>query len=143
MRNSALLPFILFVAACQTTSVDRKTDEIKYKETVTINDVPKSTLTFYEVEDSRCPKGAQCIWAGNAMVDLQLNGVTTEGGSSKRVSMCLGQCSTDFKTADSLNLEFTGQKYRLILNAVNPYPDVNIEHTKEDYSISLKIENLP
>jgi hypothetical protein len=57
--------------------------------------------------------------------------------------MCLGQCTTDFKTADSLYVEFTGQKYLLILNAVNPNPDVSIETAKKDYSISLKIDKLP
>jgi hypothetical protein len=144
MKNIALLPIIILsLIACQQTSVDRHTDEIKYKETVTLNQVPKSTLTFYDVTDSRCPEGAQCIWAGNAVVDLELNGVTTEGGTTKWISMCLGQCTKDFKTADSLDIEFTGQKYRLILNAVNPYPGVSTESSKKDYSISLKIERRP
>lgn len=34
----------------------------------------RSTLTFVAVpEDSRCPEGVQCIWAGNAKLSLRLD----------------------------------------------------------------------
>ncbi len=126
--------------ACKSSSVDKKADEINYKETVTINDVPKASLTFFDVSDSRCPKEGNCIWAGNATVDLALTGVTTEGGVTNHVTMCLGACTTKFKMADTLDYEFTGQKYRFILNGVNPYPKASAISGKEGYSISLKVE---
>ncbi|CAG5003614.1 hypothetical protein DYBT9275_03192 [Dyadobacter sp. CECT 9275] len=134
------------ISACNNSSVDKKDpNEIYYKETVSINDVPRSTLTFFEVEDSRCPEGVQCIWAGNATVDLALSGVTTEGGVTKHVTMCLGDChtispTTGFQVTDTLDENFAGQKYRFILESVNPKARLDSTRKKQDYSIVLKIE---
>ena len=134
----ALLTTSIF--ACKSTSVDNKTDEIKYKESVVINQVPRSALQFFDVSDSRCPEGGQCIWAGNVTIDLAISGVTTEGGLTNHVKMCLGQCDKQFKIADTLDYNFTGQDYRLILSAVNTYPHVEKSTEKEAYSIALQIE---
>jgi hypothetical protein len=139
-RSFLYLLTALIMVACQSTGVDKQDDGIKYKETVTINEVPKATLTFFEVSDSRCPDGVQCVWAGNATVDLALAGVTTEGGFTSHVSMCLGACDTKFKLADTLDYEFTGQKYRFILNAVTPVPVKDVTTPKEGYKISLLIQ---
>ena len=135
--------FVLFAAmavACKSTGVDKKEEGIKYKETVTLNDVPKATLTFFEVEDSRCPSGGQCIWAGQAVVDLLFSGVTTEGGIKEHVKMCLGDCDAGSVGRDTLEKSFAGAKYKLVLAAVNPYPHVDSVRTKDKYSIILKIE---
>lgn len=138
-RVYILLLTSLILSACQKSSVDKKEEGlIHYKETVAINDVPSATLTFFDVNDSRCPEGAQCITAGSANIDLALNGVTTEGRITKRVKMCLGDCS-NFQP-DTLDEEFAGLKYRFILKAVNPYPKVNTVQNKPDYNIALVIE---
>jgi hypothetical protein len=114
-----LLLASLSFAACQKSSVDKKEeDEIRYKETVQLNDVPRATLTFFDVEDSRCPEGVQCIWAGQASVDLALEGVSTEGKVIRHVKMCFGTCSS-FQ-ADTLDQEFAGEKYQFILKSVSP-----------------------
>ena len=146
MKKITLLTLAsLLMLACQSASVDKKGNEIKYKETVVLNDVPQSTLTFFEVSDSRCPEGVQCFWAGNATVDLSLEGVTTEGKTSKHINMCVGDCRTLYKLspyrlADTLDQEFAGQQYRFILESVNPTPKADSAGKKVDYSISLKIE---
>lgn len=146
MKRGILVTILsILMLACQSASVDKKDDEIKYKETIRLNDVPLSTLTFSDVSDSRCPEGAQCIWAGNATVDLALEGVNTEGKISRHIKMCIGNCGTLYKSAsyrlaDTLNQEFAGQEYRFILEAVNPVPKVDSAARKEAYSILLKIE---
>lgn len=146
MKEAIILFVISFCTlACQSASVDKKDGVIKYKETVTLNDVPKSSLTFFDVSDSRCPEGVQCVWAGNATVEFALEGVGTDGKISNHVKMCIGDCRTLYKTSsfrevDSLDQEFAGQKYRFILEAVNPSPKVDSTKKKEDYSVSLKIE---
>ncbi|WAC09933.1 hypothetical protein [Dyadobacter pollutisoli] len=135
--------FVLTIAgivSCKSSGVDKKEEGIKYKETVTLNDVPKATLTFFGLQDSRCPENVQCVWAGNATVDLLLSGVTTEGGVNEHVKMCLGQCDQKFKEADTLDKKFAGEDYRLILNAVKPYPKVDSTRKIEDTYILLKIE---
>ncbi|WP_221394062.1 hypothetical protein [Dyadobacter sp. NIV53] len=47
----------VFSLACQTTSVDKKNDVIKYKQTVTLNDVPKAMLTFLKFLTADAQKG--------------------------------------------------------------------------------------
>jgi hypothetical protein len=135
--------FVLLAAmavACKSTGVDKKEEGIQYKETVTLNDVPKATLTFFEVEDSRCPEGVTCVWGGRAAIDLLLSGVTTEGGIKEHVKMCLGTCDAT-TGSDTLEKTFAGENYRLVLTAVNPYPKFgDSTRIKEKYSIQLKIE---
>jgi hypothetical protein len=141
MKKIYILLFTsLILSACQKSSVDKKEEGlIHYKEIVPINDVPIATLTFFDVNDSRCPEGAECIWAGNASIDLVLDGVTTEGKVTKHIKMCLGDCSR-FHLSDTLDEEFAGLKYRFILKAVNPYPKVSTANNKPAYNISLVIE---
>lgn len=128
----------ILLGACQKSSVDKKEEGvIHYKETVSINGVPPATLTFFDVTDSRCPEGGQCIWAGNAEVDLVLDGVTTEGKILKHVKMCLGECS-NFKQ-DTLDQVFAGEQYQFILKSVTPYPKIDIQNKKTEYAISLDI----
>jgi hypothetical protein len=143
------LLFTLFIAlvlvACKSSGVDKKGNEIKYLETVQINDVPRSTLTFFDVSDSRCPENVNCVWAGYTTVDLLLEGVGTDGKLTKHINLCLGDCRllyglTPFRQVDSLYQDFAGQKYLFILEGVNPTPKVDSLRTKNDYSISLRIE---
>lgn len=129
----------LSFAACQKSSVDKKDEDlIRYKETVSLNDVPRATLTFFEVEDSRCPEGVQCIWAGEASIDLALEGVSTEGKVTRHVKMCFGTCS-NFQ-ADTLDQEFAGEKYQFILKSVTPLLKADVQVNKTDYAISLNIQ---
>ena len=135
--------FLLFAGAmllsCQKSSVDKKEDGIlRYKESVAINDIPRATLTFFDVTDNRCPEGIQCFVAGNARVDLTLDGVTTEGRITKHVKMCLGDCSNF--VADTINEEFAGNKYQFILKSVSPFPKKDMQSVKAEYNISLEIK---
>ena len=135
--------FILFagtaIMACQKSTVDKKDEDVlRYKESISINDIPRATLTFFEVNDNRCPEGVQCIVAGSANVDLALDGVTTEGRVTKHVKMCLGDCSNF--VADTVNEEFAGYKYRFILKSVNPFPKKDVQAAKTEYNISLDIK---
>jgi hypothetical protein len=136
------------VFACQNSSIDKRDEGIAYKETITINDVPKATLTFFGYGDSRCPEGANCFWAGYAAVDLLLSGVTAEGGVNEHVKMCLGDCrfftkdstKTGYVMADTLDKSFAGQQYRFILSALNPGPSLDTTRQKEVRRIMLKVE---
>jgi hypothetical protein len=140
MKKIYYLLLVCFAfTACQKSSVDKKQEDvIRYKETVQISDVPRATLTFFEVEDSRCPEGVQCIWAGEASIDLALEGVSTEGKMTRHVKMCFGTCS-NFQ-ADTLDQEFAGEKYQFILKSVTPTPKADTQVNKLDYAISLSIK---
>ncbi len=143
--NTKLL--ILFAAlwACESDHVEKKDNNIRYKENIKIHDVPAATLTFFEVSDSRCPEGVQCIWAGNATVDLALESVNTEGKLVEHINLCLGDCRTlygpgSFRQVDSLDKHFAGESYRFILEKVNPAPKADSVLSKKDYTITLRVE---
>jgi hypothetical protein len=139
-RYFLLVLTIAGMMSCKSSGVDKKEEGIRYKETVTLNDVPKASLTFFGLADSRCPENVNCVWAGNATVDLLLSGVTTEGGVNEHVKMCLGQCGQKFNEVDTLDKKFAGEDYRLILTAVKPYPKIDSTRKIEDTYILLKIE---
>ncbi|MCF0057963.1 hypothetical protein [Dyadobacter sp. CY356] len=128
----------LLLISCQKSSIDKKEEDlIHYKETISINDVPPASLTFFDVMDSRCPEGVNCIIAGFVQVDLALNGVTTDGRITNHVKMCIG-CGKEMP--DTLDYNFAGQGYRFILKSVKPYPKTEVPTKKTDYSISLDIK---
>ena len=130
---------IIGVLSCKSSGIDKKDAGLKYKETLILNDVPKASLTFFDIEDGRCPEDVNCIWGGNARVDLLLSGVTVDGGINEHLKMCSGNCGGNFGE-DTLVKKFAGQEYRLILLEVTPNRKSTEEPKKEDYSILLKIE---
>jgi len=88
---------------------------------------PGFKLTFVElVEDSRCPEGVDCIWAGNGKIR-----VTVKKGSHKAASFELNT-TTDPKS-------FTFQGYDITLLKLAPYPKANVETKKMNYVATLKV----
>lgn len=77
-------------------------------------------VTFKDLtEDSRCPEGAVCVWAGNARVVVSLS-------------------ETDVLLNTTLQpREVSHSGYRIRLVAVHPYPKLNEQYRPEDYSIKL------
>lgn len=65
------------------------------------------------VEDSRCPEGANCIWAGQAIVAVSING--------ERLQL---------KAADSDSVWVSWKDYRVRCKALNPYPTVKDKTSK-------------
>lgn len=144
MKKLAIwLGIVAIASACKSTSVE-KDNLIHYQETVTINDVPKTSLTFYGVSDSRCPENVQCVWAGYVNVDLELTGVSTEGRISEHVKMCLGDCdliqNRKYKITDTLDHNFAGQDYRFILSQVNRPALADSAAGVKAYTIALDVQ---
>jgi hypothetical protein len=87
----------------------------------------KLKLTFVAlVEDSRCPEGVDCIWAGNGKISL-----TVRKGRQKSVSFDLNT-TTEPKS-------FIFQCYEITLVNLAPYPKNNSTTKKEDYVATLKV----
>jgi hypothetical protein len=86
------------------------------------------TIKFVEVTaDSRCPNGAQCIWAGEATcrMEITLNGVTSE----KVFTISGGISGTTEEVFDKYTFVFM----------LEPYPEVDEEITPLDYSLTMTI----
>lgn len=92
-------------------------------------------VTFKGIsEDSRCPDGVNCIWAGVAVAQLEVMGVATR-------PMTLNLSTTDEKSRNYHNsAAFNG--YTFSLSEVKPYPDSKdgSKNLKGKYKIGITIK---
>jgi len=77
-------------------------------------------------EDSRCPKGVTCVWAGNAKILLK---VYKESGKAADLEL-----NTNINPKTSRYLE-----YELNLKELKPYPESNAAIKSSDYEVTLKV----
>lgn len=94
-------------AASSSVSLDTPF-ELRAGQTAVVSGEALS-VTFESVpEDSRCPTGVQCVWAGNAVVRV----VLSQGGKAAGVEL---NTNLEPKTATYLN-------YTIELVSLAPYP---------------------
>lgn len=85
-------------------------------------------ITFNKVvEDSRCPKGVECVWAGNGKVEVTIH----FPGSEDRVQ----ELNTNLDPK-----EIEAGVYRIQLLELQPYPVENQEILSEQYRIKLVVK---
>ncbi len=87
--------------------------ELKEK-TPSTNDTYDLSLTAEKVEESRCPKGAECIWAGTATVSFRL--ITKQGTYN---------FDLDTNEESRFIQDTVIENFRYKLVDVKPYPEVN------------------
>ena len=86
------------------------------------------SLTFLSVsQDSRCPKGAHCIWEGNGKVNIQL---TSRGQTSDTIEL---------NTATSLPSEATYLHYKISLLDLQPYPLEGSTIQQSEYRATVRV----
>ncbi|MDZ7693021.1 MAG: hypothetical protein U5K69_18170 [Balneolaceae bacterium] len=123
-----LIFFAATLISCQesTTSIEPEPVlgeefEIEIGEQITIQKEGLS-ITFKELlDDSRCPKGVYCVWAGNAKVAIQVN---------------------DEKAKLNTHLEpktVNISEYSVTLVSVNPYPEYKTKIREEEYVLTLVV----
>jgi hypothetical protein len=78
------------------------------------------------VSDSRCPRGVQCIRAGEATIRIAVEKAPNARGSFELL------------TTPSRN-EATYNPYTIRLLGVNPYPDANRRIQPEEYEATLVV----
>lgn len=89
----------------------------------------KIKVRLVAVEDSRCPKDVDCIWAGNAKVTLKL---TSSKGKSQTVEIN--------SNLDAKSVKFEG--YEITLGDVSPYPASNIRIDPNGYTAKIVIKKM-
>lgn len=80
------------------------------------------------IEDSRCPEGINCVWAGNAKIQIKVS----KGKESKTFDL---NTFTEPKAAT-----FTGYEIKLI--ELNPKPATNIRINRNGYIATLSVIRL-
>ena len=90
------------------------------------------TLTFAAVvQDSRCPKGEQCITAGKAVVRLE---AVLPDGKPVQVQLETGPAT------EASEAEVSG--FRIVLQDLSPYPSVKRQIIFQDYLSKLAVHRL-
>ncbi len=83
-------------------------------------------VTFVAVsEDSRCPEGVQCIWAGNARVLLRIR----EDGNTREAALCSNAEPRQVR-ADGLTLRFV---------ALEPHPRKDTAIDPATYRLTIAV----
>jgi len=82
-------------------------------------------------EDSRCPEGATCFWAGRVISTLLI----TDNGLTSRIILTEPR-PTDQPDANSYKqYEFSSK--------VQPYPQLGKQISKDDYRLFLTVSKIP
>ena len=134
VRPAALL-LGLIIVGISATGCDVLTGEQKYGEEFRLpvdNRVLVSNdalVTFVEViGDSRCPKGAVCVWEGDA---LALFEVKRSGFSPKRFVLHTNDGMTRDTVIDGLSIE---------LVALDPYPEEGRAQRPTEYVATMRLD---
>ena len=134
--HALLVLVTLHVSACGVRLSGKDTQEtVSYPSRVRLKLFEPGTLptpggswvvTFTEVNDSRCPKGVQCVWAGEGLVTLDL---TPADGSAAPVRMQL-------TTADPRSVAFAGFALRLV--ELTPHPVKSQAIELDEYRVIIE-----
>ncbi len=87
----------------------------------------KLTIKFVSlVEDSRCPTDTNCIWAGNAKINIK---VTNKKGASKTLELNTG--------LEPQIISFAGYEIKLV--NLTPAPATNIRINRNGYTATFLV----
>ncbi|MCX7986417.1 MAG: hypothetical protein N2662_05715 [Bacteroidales bacterium] len=79
--------------------------------------------------DSRCPKGAYCLWEGNAVVELS---VDIQGSKHK----------IELNTNSSFRTDTIIRNTHLSIVSLRPYPEIGKEINVKEYVVALSVAKL-
>lgn len=101
--------------------------EIFMRRGESVNIERRITIAFLGVDsDSRCPFGADCVWAGDAAVRLKI--------ADRQIQQQLILHTT--LSPDS----FVSEIYTIKLDSLRPYPKIGMQIRPDDYIVWLKIK---
>ncbi len=132
MKNSLLAIVVLFSTFAFGQEETAETPKIAIKvglgETVLIKGI---AIKFLEVlEDSRCPTGVTCIWAGRAIVNVEV----ANNGTKQVKKMIFGETKRG-ETKDT-NL-YSSSEFAINGLTLNPYPTSENSHNKKTYELLI------
>jgi hypothetical protein len=129
--TSAILSFLLLFMAttAQPVNITKQAAldqefELKVGQQVLIKNEGLRIDFSNVAEDSRCPTGVECIWAGNGKVVLRL--------SKPRRRTALMRLNTGVDPKQS-----SYQLYEVKLVSLNPYPKKDVKIKKREYVATL------
>ncbi len=109
---------------------------LSYEQTVFIESEGIS-ITFREFAESRCPRGAVCVWEGEGIVELLIE---DSGGDIESALLVIrpGRDPERFTWLKAYAMD-----YRITLLELEPYPEMGDPSSPEEYTALLDIERIP
>ena len=147
MKIKIVLPFLMifFLGSCQSQKKNNPSETAKVSTVskdgvLNLNLGEKKSLKTEDInvkfvkvtEDSRCPKGMECIWAGIAAVELELSSKNIPAKNMIVASVDLSQRNL------GKHINFNG--YQITLQALYPEKEMGKETTINDIAVDLKLE---
>ncbi len=132
MKIKLFLALILTLAVGAFVTVEAQTRQQQKVKINTQKKFSRSNLTvrFVElVEDSRCPKGTECIWAGNAKIKVEIS----DRGRNKQTF----EMNTNIGAKGA---SYNG--YSIELLDLIPVPANNVRINKNGYVATFAISRL-
>ena len=134
MKHFKLLSLILVLCAATATGwAQRRTAKGAFEVRVGKERKVEGAdlkIAFLEVtEDSRCPEGAMCVWAGNARARMT-------------VSTSQGDCAEFALNTHLQPIEFQFGEYTIRLQRLTPAPSIHAELKPSEYKAELVITKV-
>jgi len=131
--TSLLLCLMLFVACPEQSGKAKQLSlgqpfTLKMGQEARFKDERVKIRFISVAEDSRCPQGVNCIWAGNAKVSMVL-----EKASSKPVIVELNTLSEP-RVGNVMD-------YQITLTDLSPYPQANKTINRKDYTATIVLSH--
>jgi len=137
MKYPLLSLLILFSSFVIGQNEESKSPKIAIKVPLNQSVILKGvTIKFSDViEDSRCPEGVNCIWAGRAIVKVEV----TSNGNTTEKELIFGEVRPGEQKNSKL---FGSTEFALKGLTLNPYPNVNNAHEEIEYELLIFEEKI-
>ena len=125
-----LVTFAFLFGAIQMSSAQTEKDPIKLKPTeqATIENSDVKIKFLSVIEDSRCPEGVTCIWAGNAKIKIEVS--CNSRKEEFEINTNLGPKGASF------------DGYAINLVDLSPVPKEGSATSKESYIATFEVSRL-
>lgn len=136
MKNLLVLVIILFSMGTNAQNEQAEPPKIAIKVPLESSVVVKGvTIKFLEViEDSRCPKDVNCIWAGRAIVKVQVEA----NGEKSEKKIILGATRPGENKSQVL---YSGKDFMLNGLTLDPYPTA-ASSERSEYTLLISEEKV-
>ncbi len=128
LTSIGIIALVFVSAATQVFAKHEKKVSVQVGKSATESH-SKVKVEFVEmIEDSRCPKGVDCVWAGNAKIKIKV----TKGGKSQTIELNSGMVNKDNTFA---GYEFTIEK-------LTPEPAINVRIDRNSYVAVIFVKRV-
>lgn len=142
-----LLAVMLLLWQCNDHETPLTDRDVRFNEVFMISEGEQVKVTgeaeqlllkLGQVQDSRCPTDATCVWAGNATIELVASNRLQQ---DQRLELCIGDCQTGpIRSNHIFKKEIGGVMYEFTLLDVTPYPTIKPSDRKREAKLLIKPE---